>query len=847
MRRFFGGIEQANELHPEERSIRWVEQTLQDVRYAVRTLLKSPGFTAVALLTLALGIGANIAIFTIVNAILLRPLPFPEPERLVRIYDDLNGTGAKDVGLSVPELDDLRDRSGLFESVSAIFPASSALRGGGRTERVEGLTTSFEYFRLLGASAALGRVIEPSDAVPGFTEAVVISDGLWRRQFGADPHVLGRRILADEDGYTIVGVMPPDFRHPAQGLTADVELWTAAGFKANPFPMPPPRAYRYLPGALGRLKPGLTVQQAQQRLDALVAELSRSYPTEYPAASRWSVRLESIEESWTGSVRPMLVVLLAAVGFVLLIVAVNMASLLVARSSARTREIAIRQALGASRSRLVRQLLTESVLLSLGGGMSAVAVLVVARKSLLALMPSDLPRLNEVHFDARVVALAFALSLLTGMFFGLTPALHSSDADPNGDLKEGTRGGSPSARKNRFRGFLVAVEIALSVVLLSAAGLLLHSFWNSMQSNPGFNPNQLMVARIWIPFPNNPDANPYRTAPPIAAMSHEVLRRVRNIPGVEDAAMGGNNSVPLVSNTRKQTPFSLPDELDSSQKQRTTETAQVSPEYFHVLGIPLLRGRGFTEADTDKTKAVVVVSEPFARQYLRKRDLGARIGFAARRGFEQPTLEIVGVVGDVHADGLDTPAAPRVYFALYQRPANEMAIFLRGAPNSSATKQAVRAAVKDVDLTLPVYGIRSMKEMMADSLERRRFALTLMALFGTLALFLASIGIYGVMAYAIGQRSQEFSIRMALGAEPRDILLLAFRPGVTLAGIGIAVGLLGGFGSARLMSSLLYGVAPYDPATFGAVVVMLALVALAACGIPARRAIRIPLSAALRS
>jgi predicted permease len=847
MRRFFGGIEQANELHPEERSIRWVEQTLQDVRYAVRTLLKSPGFTAVALLTLALGIGANIAIFTIVNAILLRPLPFPEPERLVRIYDDLNGTGAKDVGLSVPELDDLRDRSGLFESVSAIFPASSALRGGGRTERVEGLTTSFEYFRLLGASAALGRVIEPSDAVPGFTEAVVISDGLWRRQFGADPHVLGRRILADEDGYTIVGVMPPDFRHPAQGLTADVELWTAAGFKANPFPMPPPRAYRYLPGALGRLKPGLTVQQAQQRLDALVAELSRSYPTEYPAASRWSVRLESIEESWTGSVRPMLVVLLAAVGFVLLIVAVNMASLLVARSSARTREIAIRQALGASRSRLVRQLLTESVLLSLGGGMSAVAVLVVARKSLLALMPSDLPRLNEVHFDARVVALAFALSLLTGMFFGLTPALHSSDADPNGDLKEGTRGGSPSARKNRFRGFLVAVEIALSVVLLSAAGLLLHSFWNSMQSNPGFNPNQLMVARIWIPFPNNPDANPYRTAPPIAAMSHEVLRRVRNIPGVEDAAMGGNNSVPLVSNTRKQTPFSLPDELDSSQKQRTTETAQVSPEYFHVLGIPLLRGRGFTEADTDKTKAVVVVSEPFARQYLRKRDLGARIGFAARRGFEPPALEIVGVVGDVHADGLDTPAAPRVYFALYQRPANEMAIFLRGAPNSSATKQAVRAAVKDVDLTLPVYGIRSMKEMMADSLERRRFALTLMALFGTLALFLASIGIYGVMAYAIGQRSQEFSIRMALGAEPRDILLLAFRPGVTLAGIGIAVGLLGGFGSARLMSSLLYGVAPYDPATFGAVVVMLALVALAACGIPARRAIRIPLSAALRS
>src|SRR5262245_57509367 len=593
MRRFFGklknvfshgsGIEQAKELHRDERSIPWVEQTLHDARYALRTLLKSPGFTAVALLTLALGIGANIAIFTIVNAVLLRPLPFPEPERLVRVFDDLNGTGAKDVGLSVPELDDLRDHSGLFESVSVIFPVSTALRGSDRAERIELLGTSFEYFRLLGASAALGRVIEPSDAVPGFTEAAVISDGLWRRQFGADPHVIGRRILVDEDGYTIVGVMPPDFRHPGQGLTGDVELWGAAGFKADPFPMPPPRALRYLPGALGRLKPGLTVQQAQERVDAFVAELSRSYPTEYPAASRWSVRLEPIEESWTGSVRPMLVVLLAAVGFVLLIVAVNLASLLVARSSTRIREIAIRQALGASRPRLVRQALTESVLLSLAGGTSAVAVLILAKQSLLALMPSDLPRLNEVHFDARVVVLAFALSLLTGVLFGLTPALHASDADPNEDLKEGVRGGSPSARQNRVRGLLVAVEIAVSVVLLSAAGLLLHSFWNSMQSNPGFNPNQLMVASIWIPFPNNPQANRYPTGPPIAAICHEVLRRARELPGVQEAAMGGNNSVPLVSNTQRQTPFSLPDQPDSSQKQRTTETALVSPEYFHVL------------------------------------------------------------------------------------------------------------------------------------------------------------------------------------------------------------------------------------------------------------------------
>jgi putative ABC transport system permease protein len=337
----------------------------------------------------------------------------------------------------------------------------------------------------------------------------------------------------------------------------------------------------------------------------------------------------------------------------------------------------------------------------------------------------------------------------------------------------------------------------------------------------------------------------------LAAMSHEVLRRIRELPGVEEAAMGGDNSVPLVNNTRRQTPFSLPDDPDSSQKQQATETALVSPEYFHLLGIPLLRGRGFTEADTDNTKLVAVVSESFAKQYLRKHDLGARIGFRLTspetRKAVPRTLEIVGVVGDVHADGLDTPAAPRVYFALYQRKANEMAIFLRGAPNSSATKQAVAAGVQGVDPNLPVYGIRTMQEMMANSLQRRRFALALMALFGTLALFLASIGIYGVMAYAVGQRSQEFSIRMALGAEPRDILLLAFRPGVVLTCIGIAVGLLGGLGSARLMSSLLYGVAPYDPLTFGAVIAVLALVALAACGIPARRAIRIEPATALRS
>jgi predicted permease len=839
-RRAYGGVEQAKQLHREERSILWVEQTFADLRFACRSLLKTPGFTSIAILTLALGIGANIAIFTVVNAVLLRPLPFQHPERLVRVFDDLKGAGAKDVGMSEPEFEDLRHRSGVFDDISVLFPLSAALSGGDHSERIEMLCTSFDYFHVLGAQPALGRVFGPRDKVPGFTEAVVISDGLWKRQFGGDPHILGRHIRVDEDGYTIVGVMPPEFRHPGQTLSGDVELWAAAGMTANPFPTPA-RAQRFLPGAMARLKPGITIQQAQQHLDALAAQLAQTYPKEYPAASRWSLRLEPVEESLTGSVRPTLIVLLAAVGFVLLMVAVNMANLLVARSSARMRELAIRQALGASRTRLVRQLLTESVLLSLIGGLAAMLVLALTKGSLLALMPADLPRLAEVHFDARVVILACVLSLATGILFGLTPSLHASGGDPNRDLKEGTRGGTSSLRQNRFRSALVATEIALSVVLLSGAGILLHSFWNALRVNPGFDPNRLLVARIRIPFPNNPDANRYRTVPATATLSREILRQAETLPGIEEVAVGGDNSVPLVNNSDNPIAFSLTDQPDSAQKQRFAEYADVSPEFFQILQTPLLRGRFFTESDTDKSTRVVIVNESFAKQYLSGHDVGQRINFF---GVDQ---EIVGVVVDVRHDGLDSPPAPRIYRAMYQVPINEIAVFLRGASDSAGLKQAVTRIVHAVDPELPVFGVRTMREMMATSLARRRFSLSLMAVFGALALLLASIGIYGVMTYAVSQRAQEFSIRMALGADARDILLLSLRPGAILTLTGVALGLTAAQGVTHLMSSLLFGVSPADPLTLVGVPIALAAIALLACWIPARRAVRIPPVAALRS
>jgi putative ABC transport system permease protein len=837
-RRSYGSVAQAKQLHREERSVLWLEQTLQDLRYAVRNLLKNPGFAAIAILTLALGIGANIAIFAVVNAVLLQPLPFQHPEQLVRIFDDLNGAGGKDVGMSEPEFEDLRDRSGVFDDISVLFPLSTALSGGDHSERIEMLCASFDYFHVLGAHAALGRVFGPEDKVPGIAEAVVISDGLWKRQFGGDPHILGRRIRVDEDGYSIVGVMPPDFRHPGQTLSGDVELWSAGGLTADPFPTPS-RAQRFLPGALARLKPGLTMQQAQQHLDALAAQLAQTYPKEYPATSRWALRLVPVEESLTGSVRPTLIVLFAAVGFVLLMVAVNMANLLVARSSARMRELAIRQALGASRARLIRQLLTESALLSLAGGLAAVLVLALTKTSLLALTPADLPRLAEVHFDARVLGLACALSLLTGILFGLTPALHASRTDPNVDLKEGTRGGTAGRRQNRFRGALVATEIALSVVLLSGAGILLHSFWNTLHVNPGLDPQRLLVARIWIPFPNNPAANKYLNAPSTAALSREILRQAKTLPGIEAVAMGADDSVPLVNNSIKPVAFLLPDQPDS-EKIRSAAVADVSPEFFQVLRTPLLRGRSFTEADTDKSKRVVIVNESFAKQFLSGRGVGQRLNFA------RTDFEIVGVVADVRHDGLDSAAVPRVYRAMYQGQVNELAVFLRGATDSAGLKQTVTRIVHAVDPELPVYGVRTMPEMMAASLARRRFSLSLMAVFGALALFLASIGIYGVMAYAVSQRAQEFSIRMALGAQARDILLLALRPGAILTVTGVALGLAAAQGATRLMASLLFGVSPADPITFVGVPVALALVALLACWIPARRAVHIPPVAALR-
>ena len=816
---------------------------LQDLRYALRTLRNSPAFVTITVLTLALGIGANLAIFTIVNAVLLQPLPFREPDRIVRVFDDLRGAGAKNVGMSVPELADLQ-RSGVFEQVSVIFPASQALSGGDGVERIEFLGTSPSYFELLGTPPALGRIYTQAEWVPGCLDGVVISDGRWRRQFGSDPHVIGRRIRIDEDGFTVIGVMPPGFRHPGNTLGGDVEIWSACGFSADPYPMPPARSRRLFPGVLGRLKPGLTLEQAQRQLDALAISLQQAYANDYPKELGWSLRLERAQSTLTGNVRPTLVILLAAVSFVLLIVCVNVASLLIARSSARMREFAIRQALGASRGQLVRQVLTESVLVSLAGGAAALALLLTAQRSLLSLMPADVPRLAEVHADWRIVALALGLSLATGLLVGLVPALHASAIDPNRDLRDGGRtGGGLSVRQNRSRAALVVLEVALSAVLLIGAGLLARSFSAVLSQNPGLDPERLVAGQIWVPVPGNPKENQYLTPTQRAGLARELLSRIALIPGIERAAVGTSTDIPLLSNVNNPLPFSLPDEVSTQENNHAAEFGSVSAGYFDVLKTPLKKGRVFTDHNADSTARVVVVNEAFVRRFSPQQDVvGRRVQYGRENrdgGIKQ--AEIIGVVGNVRNDGLDVAPPPRVYESILQHPAIRLAAFLRTRSDEDvkATKDALTRTVHSINPELPVFNVRTMADLMSASMARRRFSLFLIAGFAVSALLLAALGIYGVMAFVVSQRAQEFGIRLALGAKPGDILGLAFRPGLILTATGTIVGLCASIVVTRLMSSLLFGVSASDPATFVVVPVVMGIVTLAACFIPARRATRV--------
>jgi predicted permease len=843
-----GGEAGLRETNRELRGLPFFETLAQDVRYALRTLRKNPGFTAVAVLTLALGIGANTAIFSIVNSVLLHSLPYRDPDRLVRVLFNEPGVALRDVRFSKPELDDLQTRSGVFEDVTPIFEGTENLTGAQQPERLEAVNGSFSYFSMLGVNPQVGRLFGPQDFAPGFAPLAVISDGLWHRGYGADPNVIGRTIRIDGDLTTIIGVLPRGFRHPGPTTSGDVEVFGAGGFSGDPFP-PPMRGNRVLVHGIGRLKPGVTLAQAQARLTAMAAELRHDFPADYPPQAQWTIEIQPLQETLVGKVRPMLLVLLGAVILIVFIVSLNIANLLLARASGRQQEMAVRSALGASRGRVVRQMLTESMLLSLIGGAAGIATAVGALGFILRFVPSNVPRLNEVRIDWVVLAFALLISILTGLLFGLAPALHSAKGALSSSIREGGRGSGYSTKTGRLRDVLIVSELAFAVILMVGAGLLLRTMRDLLQENPGFNPTQVVTANTWLGVPNDPKTDPYLGVAGKAAFDRELLRRMKAIPGVELAAITSSlpttNINPNAVGGLAVEGFAIEDRPVESSQDLQAERIRISPDYFKVMRATLLRGRSFTEGDEDGKQPVAIIDESTARKYWPTRDpLGRRVRFA--KNSTQPWTTVVGVIKDIKNDGLDIDGVPHIYVSTYQDPSKQVSVVLRTSLPAALLEPQIRHEIQSIDPGLPVFHVSSMNDVLDRSLASRRFSADLVGGFAGLAVLLASIGIYGLLAYMVGQRSREIGIRMALGARQDDILRMFLRKGVALAGVGIVAGLVVSASTASMMASLLYGVRPHDPAVFLIVPLLLFAVAVLASYLPARRATKVDPMLALR-
>ena len=841
-----GAAEAIRERHHDEQSLPLIENLLFDLRYAVRMLLRSPGFAFIAIATMALGVGATTAIYSLIDATLLHPLPYPNPAELVRVEDDLPGAGAQNVGISVPEWRDL-ESSGIFQSASITGRGANVnLTGGAQPLRLSFKQVTPNYFVVLGVDAQLGRTFDSHDATPGYNLEVVISDGLWRSVFGADPQIIGKTLRLDNDDYHVVGVMPRGFRD--QGSTSEeqnVELWLGAGFAGVPFDAPRRGSRLRSRAVIARLKPGLSIAGAQGHLNAVVEGLKKQYPAEYPLQTAWTVRLIPLTETVVGSVRQSLILLFGAVGLVLLISCVNVANLLLAKATLRVREIAVRQALGAHRTRLIRQFLAESLLLFLLGGMAGFAILFVTRKFLLQLVPESLPHLNDISINWGVLAFALAVSAVAGTVFGLAPAWLMSRFDLIGGLRQEGRGSSGSRERSRARQILVISELALSLVLMVAAGLLLRSFWDLFQVQPGFNPGRVMAIQTWLPGPNDPTTDRYQTATQEAVLLREILRRSRTLPGVEEAAIGDEAALPLGHSYPTRLPL-IREGIETMDNQAPViDSPIVSPEYFHLLGMALERGRLFSDQDLENTPQVAVINQAAARTYWPNQDpLGKRVRLHLdTRGLVSSAkpawTTIVGVIADARTESLADAAIPQIYRSVYQRTAKDLAIFLRGQLDPSAISAQVRGQVNALDATLPVFHAETLDDVLSNSLSVRRFSMEMVAAFAATALLLAGLGIYGTISYVVNEQRREIAIRLALGAQRGNILKMVLRRGLGLAAAGAGLGVAGALIVSRLMAGLLFGVSPTDLTTFGGVTIVLTTVALAASYIPALRAMRL--------
>jgi putative ABC transport system permease protein len=823
--REFGGLEPSKEACRDARRVRWVEDLAQDLRHGLRGLVRTPGFTLLVALTLALGIGANTAVFSVLDAVVLRPLPYPESDRLVAVWEAREGSPGVRGRISLPDYLDWRAQNQSLEGIAAYAGSSLARTDGGEPEHLASAVASTNLFETLRVAPALGRGFSPENEAYGRHRVAVVSDGFWRRALGADPDAIGRQLMLDGNSYPVVGVLPAGFRMPL--LDQEPDVWVPLAYQKEDLEA---RRAHYL-SAVARLGPGVDLAHAQRDLGAVSARLAEVYPQ---ANTGHGAALGPLREQVVGDLRPALLVLLGAVALVLLIACANVANLLLARATVRRREVAVRMALGASRWRLVRQFLVESVLLAAAGGAAGLAVAAWGVDTLVATNAGGLPRTADVGIDLRVLAFTAAVTAATGLAFGLLPALHASDVTLGDALKEAGRpvGGG----RDRARSTFVVVQVALSLVLLVGSGLLLRSLHRLQAEDPGFDPSGVLTVRLTLP------GKTYEEPGRWAAFVRQLDEQLRDLPGA--AAAGVIHPLPYTDRTETLA-YRVDDQPEAAGAQRTSAAWRaVTPGYFRALGVPVLRGRGLADADAETSRPVVVISETMARMCFGEADpLGHRLTI----GYDDRSYDVVGVVGDTRPTSLKTAPGPEMYTAWAQTPVPWAAIVVRAEGDPSALAGLVRDRVAAIDPALPLYDVKTMEARLSESVGRQRFTAALAGLFAAVALALAAVGTYGVVSYLVERRTHEIGVRMALGARPGDVVRLVLGRGLALTVAGIGAGVVGALGLTRLLEGMLYGVGATDPVAFVATTLVLAAVALAACYVPARRAARVDPAAALRS